>query len=124
VTARLVLLALVLAGCSASAEQPAPALPAGHGGGAEVDSAADASCVEAGSARELGEETFTGSSSVTLVEVLSAAGAAEQLTGTAYHGLPATHPVTACFFYDGRTYTSLLVDAEGRVELNPAAPQG
>ena len=121
-TARAALVLLVLlTGCAEGA--PAPGVAAGHGG-AEVDSPADRSCVEAGQRRDLPAETYTGASSVTLSEVRSAAaGAARRLAGTSYDGLPASHPVLACFYDDGRTLTSLLVDGEGRIELNPAAPQ-
>ncbi len=51
-------------------------------------------------------------------------GAAAGLAGGPYDGLPDTHPVDACFYDDGRTLTSLLVDADGRVAVNPAVPQG
>lgn len=120
--AALLLTAVLLSGCAS--EEPEPvAVPAGHGG-SDVDSAGDRACVDAGAGRDLPEEVFTGSSEVTLAEVRSAAGAAAELDAGPYAGLPPTHPVTACFFFDGQTYTSLLVDAEGRVALNPAAPQG
>lgn len=114
---------VLLAGCAA--DPPAPVAPAAAGhGGREVLSAGDRTCVDAGGARDLAEESFTGSSSVTLAQVRSAAGAAQALAAGPYGELPADHPVTACFFFDGRTYVSLLVDAQGRVALNPAAPQG
>ena len=121
-TARTSLVLLVLlTGCAGGA--PAPGVAAGHGG-AEVDSPADRSCVAAGQRRDLPAETFTGASSVILAEVRSAAAAAARpLTGTSYDALPASHPVLACFYDDGRTLTSLLVDADGRIERNPAAPQ-
>ena len=92
--------------------------------GADVDSAADRACVEVGEERDLPPAIFTGSSSITLAEVRAVPGAAPQLAGGPYGGLPDTHPVDACFYDDGRTITSLLVDGEGRVTVNPAVPQG
>ena len=117
-------LAGVLVGCAPSADpEPVAVPPAGHGGSV-VDTDAERACVAAGRARDLVAGELTGSSSVTLAQVRSAAGAAAALEAGPYGALPSTHPVTACFFFDGRRYVSLLVDAEGRTDLNPAAPQG
>ena len=120
----LLLLVLALTGCSAAAE-PTVVPPPDHAQpGADVDSAADRACVEAGKGRDLPPAVFTGSSSVTLAEVRAVPGAAPRLAGGPYEALPDTHPVDACFYDDGRTLTSLLVDAGGRVAVNPAVPQG
>ena len=120
----LLLLVLALTGCSAAVE-PTVVPPPDHAqAGADVDSAADRSCVEVGQDRELPPAVFTGSSSVTLAEVRAVPGAAGRLAGGPYDGLPDTHPVDACFYDDGRTITSLLVDADGRVAVNPAVPPG
>ena len=113
------LLALVLTGCSA--EEPTAVPPPDHAQpGADVDSAADRACVAVGQGRDLPPAVFTGSSSVTLAEVRAMPGAAPRLAGGPYAGLPDSHAVDACFYDDGRTITSLLVDAEGRVAVNPA----
>ena len=119
----LLLLVLVLtAGCSA--DEPTAVPPPDHAQpGADVDSAADRRCVEVGQGRELPPAVFTGSSSITLAEVRAVPGAPPQLAGGPFDGLPDTHPVDACFYDDGRTITSLLVDADGRVTANPAVPQ-
>jgi hypothetical protein len=119
----LLLLALVLTGCSA--EEPTAVPPPDHAQpGADVDSAADRACVEAGQGRDLPPAVFTGSSSITLAQVRAVPSAAPRLAGGPFAALPDTHPVDACFYDDGRTLTSLLVDADGRVAVNPAAPQG
>jgi hypothetical protein len=118
----LLLLVLVLTGCSA--DEPTAVPPPDHARpGADVDSAADRSCVEAGQGRELPPAVFTGSSTITLAEVRAVPGAAPQLAAGPYAALPDTHPVDACFYDDGRTITSLLVDADGRIAVNPAVPQ-
>ena len=121
---RSLLLLLVLTGCSAAAEPTAVPPPEHAQPGADVDSAADRACVAAGGDRDLPPAVFTGSSSITLAEVRAVSGAAPQLAGGPYDALPDTHPVDACFYDDGRTMTSLLVDADGRVAVNPALPQG
>ena len=119
----LLLLALALTGCSA--EEPTAVPPPDHAQpGADVDSAADRACVEAGQGRDLPPAVFTGSSSITLAQVRAVPSAAPQLVGGPFAALPDTHPVDACFYDDGRTITSLLVDADGRVAVNPAVPQG
>jgi len=119
----LLLLVLALAGCTASEPKVVP--PPDHAQpGADVDSAADRACVEVGQARELPPAVFTGSSSITLAEVRAVPGAAPGLAGGPYDGLPDTHPVNACFYDDGRAVTSLLVDADGRVAVNPALRAG
>jgi len=119
----LLLLVLALTGCSAS--EPTVVPPPDHAQpGADVDSAADRRCVDLGQGRDLPPATFTGSSSVTLAEVRAVPGAAPQLVDGPYDGLPDAHAVDACFYDDGRTLTSLLVDADGRVAVNPAVPQG
>ena len=113
---------LALTGCAAPAPTAVP--PPDHAQpGADVDSAADRACVEVGEQRDLPPAVFTGSSSITLAEVRAVRGAAPQLAGGPYEGLPDTHPVDACFYDDGRTMTSLLVDADGRIAVNPAGPQ-
>jgi predicted small lipoprotein YifL len=120
-----VLLLLVLALTACSADEPTAVPPPDHAQpGADVDSAADRRCVDAGQRRELPPAVFTGSSSITLAEVRAVPGAVPQLAGGPYDGLPDTHPVDACFYDDGRTITSLLVDGDGRVAVNPAVPQG
>ena len=117
----LLLLVLALTGCSAA--EPTAVPPPDHAQpGADVDSPADRACVEVGEGRALAPATFTGSSSVTLAEVRDVPGAAARLSGGPYADLPDTHPVDACFYDDGRTITSLLVDAERRVAVNPALP--
>ena len=118
----LLLLVLALTGCSADEPKVAPP-PAHAQPGADVDSAADRACVEVGQGRELPPATFTGSSSITLAEVRAVPGAARGLSGGPYDGLPDAHPVDACFYDDGRAVSSLLVDADGRVAVNPAVPQ-
>ena len=119
----LLLLVLALTGCTA--DEPTAVPPPDHAQpGADVDSAADRRCVEAGTSRDLLPAVFTGSSSITLAEVRAVPGALPQLAGGPYEGLPDTHPVDACFYDDGRTITSLLVDTDGRVVVNPAVPQG
>ena len=119
-----VLLLLVLTLTACSAEEPTAVPPPDHAQpGADVDSAADRRCVEAGEGRDLVPAVFTGSSSITLAEVRAVPGAVPQLAGGPYEGLPDAHPVDACFYDDGRTITSLLVDADGRVAVNPAVPQ-
>ena len=119
----LLLLVLVLTGCSAAAE-PTVVPPPDHARpGADVDSTADRRCVEVGQGRELPPAVFTGSSSITLAEVRALPSAGPALAGGPYDGLPDAHPVDACFYDDGRTITSLLVDADGRVAVNPAVPQ-
>jgi hypothetical protein len=119
------LLLLVLALTACTVDEPKVVPPPDHAQpGADVDSAADRACVEVGQGRELPPATFTGSSSVTLAEVRAVPGAAAGLAGGPYDGLPDTHPVDACFYDDGRTITSLLVDADGRVAANPALPAG
>ncbi len=116
------MLVLVLTGCTV--DEPKVVPPPNHAQpGADVDSAADRRCVDLGQGRDLPPATFTGSSSVTLAEVRAVPGAAPRLAGGPYDGLPDTHPVDACFYDDGRTITSLLVDADGRVAVNPAVPQ-
>ena len=117
------LLVLALTGCAAE-EPTAVPLPDPRQAGADVDSAADRACVEVGEGRKLPPATFTGSSSITLAEVRAVPGVAPRLAGGPYDGLPDTHPVDVCFYDDGRTLTSLLVDADGRVAVNPAVPQG
>ena len=119
----LLLIVLVLTGCTATEPVAVPPPDLGHPG-ADVDSAADRTCVEVGQGRNLAPAFFTGSSSITLAEVRAVPGAAPQLAGGPYDGLPDAHPVDACFYDDGRTVTSLLVDADGRVAVNPAVPQG
>ncbi len=120
----LLLLVLVLtAGTGCTADEPRVALPPDHAQ-AEVESVADRRCVELGQDRELPPATFTGSSSITLAEVRGAPGAEARLAGGPFDGMPDAHPVAACFFDDGRTMVSLLVDADGRVAVNPAGPQG
>ena len=119
----LLLLVLALTGCSAAAEPKVVPPPDHAQPGADVDSAADRTCVEVGQGRDLPPAVFTGSSSITLAEVRAVPGAAPLLVGGPYDGLPDTHPVDACFYDDGRTITSLLVDADGRVAVNPAVPQ-
>ncbi len=119
----LLLLALALTGCSAT--DPTAVPPPDHAQpGADVDSPADRRCVDVGQSRDLPPAVFTGSSSITLAEVRAVPGAAPLLAGGPYDGLPGTHPVDACFYDDGRTLTSLLVDADGRVAVNPALPSG
>lgn len=121
--ARVVLLVvLLLTACSAAEPTPVRTEGAGHVG-ADVDTAADRTCVAVGEARDLPPAFFTGSSSITLAEVRAVAGAADVLASGPYARLPGTHPVDACFYDDGRTVTSLLVDAEGRVAVNPAVPK-
>ena len=116
------LLVLALTGCSAT--EPTVVPPPDHAQpGADVDSAADRACVEVGRVRDLPPAVFTGSSSITLAQVRAVPGAAPRLAGGPYDGLPDTHPVDACFYDDGRTLTSLLVDGDGRVAVNPAVPQ-
>ena len=118
----LLLLMLALTGCTAS--EPTAVPPPDHAQpGADVDSAADRACVEVGQGRGLPPATFTGSSSITLAEVRAVPGAAPRLAGGPYDGLPDMHRVDACFHDDGRTLTSLLVDVDGRVAVNPAVPQ-
>ena len=120
-----VLLLLVLALTACSAEEPTAVPPPDHAQpGADVDSAGDRRCVEAGESRGLVPAIFTGSSSITLAEVRAVPGAVPQLAGGPFGALPDTHPVDACFYDDGRTITSLVVDADGRVAVNPAVPQG
>ena len=119
----LLLLVLVLTGCTAAEPAAVPVPDQGHPG-ADVDSAADRRCVEVGRERDLPPATFSGSSSVTLAEVRAVPGAAPRFAGGPYDGLPDTHPVDACFYDDGRVVSSLLVDADGRVAVNPAVPQG
>ena len=122
---RRALLLLVLALTACTADEPTVVPPPDHAQpGADVDSAADRRCVDVGRDRELAPATFTGSSSITLAEVRAVPGAAPRLAGGPYEALPDTHPVDACFYDDGRTLTSLLVDADGRVAVNPAVPQG
>jgi hypothetical protein len=119
----LLLLVLVLTGCSAAAE-PTVVPPPDHAEpGADVDSAADRRCVDVGQGRDLPPAVFTGSSSITLAEVRAVPGAATRLAGGPFDGLADTHAVDACFYDDGRTMTSLLVDADGRVAVNPAGSQ-
>ncbi len=77
-----------------------------------------------GQGRDLAPVTFSGSSSITLAEVRAVPGATPRLAGGPYDGLPDAHPVDVCFHDDGRTLTSLLVDTDGRVAVNPALPQG
>jgi hypothetical protein len=118
----LLLLVLALTGCTASEPKVVP--PPDHAQpGADVDSAADRACVAVGEGRDLPPATFTGSSSITLAEVRAVPGATARLVGGPYEALPDTHPVDACFYDDGRTTTSLLVDVDGRVAVNPAVPQ-
>ncbi len=121
----LLVLAPVLALTSCTSDEPTAVPPPDHAQpGADVDSAADRACVEAGQGRDLPPSVFTGSSSITLAEVRAVPGVAPALAGGPYAGLPDTHPVDACFYDDGRTITSLLVDAQGRVAVNPVVPQG
>lgn len=119
----LLLLVLVLTGCAA--DEPTAVPPPDHAqAGADVDSATDRRCVQVGQERELPPAVFTGSSSITLAEVRAVPGAVPLLAAGSYAALPDAHPVDACFYDDGRTITSLLVDADGRVADNPAVPRG
>ena len=119
------LLALTVAGvtgCSTAEPTAVPPAVLSHAG-ADVDTPSDRACVALAEDRALSVDTYTGSSAITLAEVRAVIGGAAGLTGSAFDGLPDTHAVDACFFDDGLTVTSLLVDVDGRVALNPAVPQ-